>query len=669
MDFTLFEATPGMRIVFLPDSPHFTIVTVSQDMCRFLGRQKEDLVGLSVFEAFPANPGDTEFSGHKNLSASLDYVLEHKMPHRMEQQRYDVAVGPAGFKDIYWSNYSVPVLADTGEVQYIIHTAEDITFQVNAEEKEIKVKGIEKAYNLFMQTPAVIGVVSGKNHVLQLANAQALRLWGKGPEIVGRPILDSIPELEGQGVIELFDHVLQSGETYLGRAVPVFSMAGGKEERHFFDIVYQPYYEDGSDHPTGVFTISHDVTELVEARRKVEVSTQELELAVEVAGFGTFRIDLLADRCTSSEKVNEWFGFTRQGYSREEAFRPIHPEDRDRVEQHILGTLQIKGDNRHDVTYRVIHPESGAVHHLRSFGRTLFNEGGKPFLIIGIIQNVTPQILHQQQLEESEARLQQKVLERTAELELLNDELQRSNRYLEDFAYAASHDLKEPLRKIRTFADRLRHSMGSRMNETEVHLLHRIESSADRMQLLVDDLLEFSHLSNGIQEIVEVDLNVKVAKVLNDLDLPIEEKGAQIKVEPLPLIRGYRRQLEQLFHNLISNALKYSKAGVAPEIVIRSRTIKSGEVPVSQTPDASDKSYHLIEVADNGIGFEQQYAEQIFDMFRRLHGKAEYAGTGIGLAIAKKVVENHQGYIWAESELGKGATFKVLLPVSSNPAS
>lgn len=186
------------------------------------------------------------------------------------------------------------------------------------------------------------------------------------------------------------------------------------------------------------------------------------------------------------------------------------------------------------------------------------------------------------------------------------------------------------------------------------------------MQLLVDDLLEFSHLASSAQQEEEVDLNVKIRKVLGDLELSIEEKGAQIVVGPLPVIKGYRRQLEQLFHNLFSNALKYSKADIPPRIVIRSRVITGAEAPVVPPGDEAGKAFHLIEIIDNGIGFEQQYAEQIFQMFQRLHGKAEYAGTGIGLSIAQKVVENLGGYIWAESQPGVGSTFKVLLPKTSS---
>jgi signal transduction histidine kinase len=183
------------------------------------------------------------------------------------------------------------------------------------------------------------------------------------------------------------------------------------------------------------------------------------------------------------------------------------------------------------------------------------------------------------------------------------------------------------------------------------------------MQLLVDDLLEFSLVNEHPQQMEPVNLAEKIQRVLNDLELPIEEKGAEIIVGDLPTVLGNRRQLQQLFDNLIGNALKYSKSNVPPKISIQSRTVTGTEVPVNLPKEVQERLFYLIEITDNGIGFEQEYAERIFAMFQRLHGKAEYAGTGVGLSIARKVVEHHKGYIWAKGQPGVGATFYVLLPV------
>lgn len=250
------------------------------------------------------------------------------------------------------------------------------------------------------------------------------------------------------------------------------------------------------------------------------------------------------------------------------------------------------------------------------------------------------------------------------ELHKTLEALKRSNQSLEEFAHAASHDLKEPIRKVNTFGDLLKSRLADRMDEAELRLFERMENATERMRLLIDDLLSFSQLTQQPLEKEAVDLNEKVRKALEDLELVIEEKGAKITIDKLPVVKGYRRQLQQLFQNLLSNSLKYSKPGVVPEITISARLVNEKDVPITIPANGQGGKFYLIEVKDNGIGFEQKDAKRIFNMFQRLHGKAEYAGTGIGLSIARKVVENHQGYIWAESNIGEGSLFFILLPVT-----
>jgi light-regulated signal transduction histidine kinase (bacteriophytochrome) len=248
------------------------------------------------------------------------------------------------------------------------------------------------------------------------------------------------------------------------------------------------------------------------------------------------------------------------------------------------------------------------------------------------------------------------------QLESYVEELKRSNSNLEEFAHAASHDLKEPIRKVHFFSSRLKASLADRMTEDEKKFFDRMENAAARMSLLVDDLLEYSHVSFHPQEMELIDLNVKLKLVLEDLELAIEEKKAKIHIGPMPKIKGHRRQIQQLFQNLIGNALKYNKSGTIPEITINANRVRGHELDITLNPGEESKFFYLIEVRDQGIGFEQEESERIFQVFQRLHGNAEYRGTGIGLSIARKVVDNHHGKIWAESEPGKGASFKILLP-------
>lgn len=245
----------------------------------------------------------------------------------------------------------------------------------------------------------------------------------------------------------------------------------------------------------------------------------------------------------------------------------------------------------------------------------------------------------------------------------LLEELQRSNTNLEEFAYAASHDLKEPIRKVLFFADRLKNKLKDRLDEEDARLFSRLEAANQRMGCLVDDLLTYSQVSQRPHTLGDVDLNGLIQGILDDLELEIEEKRARVDIDNLATIKGHQRQLQQLFHNLLGNALKYSKPGVPPEIMVSCRTKVGEETGLNLLPEELHRQFYVIEVADNGIGFEQSDAERIFNVFQRLHGKAEYAGSGVGLAIARKVAQNHGGYITADSVPGEGSTFRVFLPV------
>ncbi|GAB3042873.1 PAS domain-containing protein [Spirosoma pulveris] len=253
------------------------------------------------------------------------------------------------------------------------------------------------------------------------------------------------------------------------------------------------------------------------------------------------------------------------------------------------------------------------------------------------------------------------------ELENSVVELQRSNKNLEQFAYVASHDLQEPLRKIQAFGDIIQSQFAPVIGMEGADMINRMQSAAARMQVLIKDVLAYSRIVTKQETVGQVNLNQVVTDVLVDLETAIAEKKASIQVEPLPTIWGDAAQLRQLFQNLFSNALKFTRldnADELPVIRINSRQLYGQElIAPSLLPSDANRSFHLIEVTDNGIGFDQHQAERIFQVFQRLHGRSEYQGTGIGLAIVQKVIDNHQGHIFAEGRPGHGATFRILLPV------
>lgn len=250
------------------------------------------------------------------------------------------------------------------------------------------------------------------------------------------------------------------------------------------------------------------------------------------------------------------------------------------------------------------------------------------------------------------------IMETNARLRDLNSDLEKSNRDLEQFAYIASHDLQEPLRKIITFADLSEHNL--HQPENLKRYLEKISAAALRMSMLIREVLNYSRLSKPEKAFTAIDLNEVVHHIKSDLELLIEEKKAVITTNELPVIHGSPLQISQLFLNLISNALKFSQE--APRIQITAALLQAEALP-HKMRTAESTNYIRLDFQDNGIGFDQQYADKVFSIFQRLHTDQEYAGTGIGLALCKKIVENHNGKISVESQLGKGTCFSVYLPL------
>jgi len=246
---------------------------------------------------------------------------------------------------------------------------------------------------------------------------------------------------------------------------------------------------------------------------------------------------------------------------------------------------------------------------------------------------------------------------------LYQQRLQATNENLERFAYVASHDLQEPLRKIQSFGDMLFRRQAGKLDESSLDLIQRMQAAATRMNELIRDLLTFSRFSVAQQEPFEpLSLDKLVADVRNDLEVVIREKEATLHTDALPSVTGDALQLRQLFQNLLSNALKFTRSGVPPHVELRYRLINGADAPLlANLPP--DGLFHEISIGDNGIGFDEQYTQRIFEAFQRLHGRGEYPGTGIGLAIVKKVVENHHGGLFVSSQPGEGSTFVVYLPV------
>lgn len=329
-----------------------------------------------------------------------------------------------------------------------------------------------------------------------------------------------------------------------------------------------------------------------------------------------------------------------------EAFEPtleafmafVHPDDREKLSKDLEKMLKV--EDLPFTYFRIIHND-GTIKHLKGYGKLLINEDGEK-RIVGNITDITDEI------------------ERFIEIEERNLELERNNKELSDFNYAASHDLQEPLRKIQTFISRLEGKEADNFSSSGRKYLEGINVAAARMRMLIDDLLQFSRTNKPDEVFIETDLNKLLENVKQVVAETISDKQATIKCAKLPTVSVIPFQIQQLFLNLLSNSLKYSKKDVAPIITIDYSVVNSEEE--ENLLEAVKDTYHKITISDNGIGFDQQYASQIFELFNRLHNKQEYSGTGVGLSICKKITDNHHGFIFAQGKPNVGAIFTVYLP-------
>lgn len=434
--------------------------------------------------------------------------------------------------------------------------------------------------------------------------------------------------------------------------------------KHFVSgevIPFQASYIPLSDTDTGAFigrwAILRDLRPELAANHALSASEQQLRTAVEIAQLGTWSIDLTAMKAYFSERVRELYGFTGLSTDLSVGLATIHEKDRERVIANFKRSLLPESGGSYDETYTIRHLITGQESVIHLLARVSFNEKKEAYLVTGTLEDITPQKLMEQELEKQ-------VLLRTDELKQANVALSRSNQELEQFAFVASHDLQEPLRKIRTYCGMLSDRSKGVLDQHCLGYLSRIKASAERMNQLILDLLEFSRIDNKEGLRTRVDLNEVLQKVKEDFELVLQKKHGVIQFQELPVVHAVPLQMNQLFYNLIGNALKFTKTSVPPMVEITARRLSTREAAKMSELDYRN-AYWAISVADNGIGFQPAFAEQIFSVFQRLHSQEEYEGTGIGLALCKKIVMAHGGHIYARGEPNSGAIIHIFLPVMS----
>lgn len=566
-------------------------------------------------------------------------------------------------EDAYFDFAYTPLRDDRGALSGVMVLATEVTEQVIArkrvEESEAKFRA------LIAEAPVATCFFTGREMRVEIANSTMLEYWGKDETAIGQALETVLPELKGQPFPDLLDKVYTTGQSYSERAARAQLLVDGELRTYYFNYTYKPL-RNAAGEVYGVINMASDVTAQVLDRRKLEDAESSLRSAIELAELATWQWNLAEDELVYSERLREWFGFTAEETSYNTFYNPIIEEDRERIRKAMDHALSPEGGGHYNEEYRVKDYRTGQLRFIHALGRVNYGTDGQPLRISGTAQDVTRQ-------REARFALERQVQERTEELLAVNEELKaaneelnnanqllmHSNEELAQYAYVASHDLQEPLRKIRMFSGMLSKAPLAREHS---RLIAKIGQSSERMTMLIRDLLDFSRLLKAEAHMNMIDLNLVASAVVNDFELAIEEKSALVAVGELPIIEGVALQMNQLFYNLLSNALKFTAADRIPQISITSRPATSAEVRAHISRPAHDAPYYRITFSDNGIGFEPQYAEQIFEVFKRLHGRDYYPGSGIGLALCRRIVANHHGHLNATSTPGIGTIFHVLLP-------
>jgi PAS domain S-box-containing protein len=638
------------------------IKSANEQFLKTFGLDEAEVTGVSVFRL---NKNSWNIPELKTL---LQDIIGNKTAFKKQQIKH--TFGDLGEKMLVFSAKLVSQKNKRERLTLLI--IEDITEEtrreeeLRAKEKEILATQIESQAKMdahhrslsflesvFMNAPFPILVLTGPELRYKLVNEHAKKLVGNR-DLVGRTVREVFPEVETQGIPDTLDNVYRTGVPYIGKETYVeFDRFGdGTIHQTYFNLVYQPLFDLDGKIVYGVLIVAMEVTDQVLARKKVEESeAQFVALADNIQNLAW-----MADPTGWIYWYNKrWYQYTGTRPQEMEGWgwKSVHDPEYLRAVLEKWNESIVTG-----LPFEMTFPIKGADGVFRQFLTRVYpikDEGGKVIRWIGTNTDVHAQKSFSDELEKA-------VRERTVDLMEANLSLQKANEQLNSFNYISSHDLQEPLRKIRTFAKLIERD---ELSDTTRDYLFRMGETVNRMQQLLDDLLAYSRTRATEKTFELADLDLLVEYVKKDLEEIITEKKAVIETVNLGKANVIPFQFKQLIQNLVGNSLKFSKSDITPHVRIESKTVSSDQVP--NLALSSKTQYHHLSISDNGIGFDPQYSNKIFEIFQRLHDREEYPGTGIGLAIVKRIVENHNGFIYATGEPEKGATFDIYLPENAPP--
>jgi PAS domain S-box-containing protein len=608
-------------------------------------REEEEVVGKPFFETFPELRDAVQ---HLLLG-----VLETGEPYYGTE--FKVSLKRHGGKEDTYFNFVYHPLREDAAISGVIVVATEVTEQVRARYKLAESEG--KFREMIMKSPIPMTIFRGSDYVIELANSVMFeKIWRKQEhEVIGKKLLDVFPELKDQKYPQLLRRVYQSGQVHNEKEAVAYVQGDDGLKKFILDYEYAPLFDEDNK-VWGMFVTVNDVSEKVEARTTIEKSEEKLNVVIEASELGTWELDLKTREGIYSDRYLQILGYNeRVTLQHQQLLDHIHPDD---LSTRHAALAQALKTGKLYYEARLLWKDQ-SIHWMEARGKVFYDREGQPEKMLGTIRDITEEKNQKAILESFASELEKKVTERTIELKEKNSTLERMNEELQSFAYVSSHDLQEPLRKIQTFASRIKQK--ENLSERANDYFTRMEKAANQMQVLIQDLLAYSRTSTSDRRFETVKLQDIIDELKSDFEETLREKAGTIESVNLCEVKVIPLQFKQVMFNLISNSLKFASPERPPVIRIETTNgIKAEDLRTKFTP--RDESYYRITVIDNGIGFDPLYKEKIFEVFQRLHGKHEYSGTGVGLAIVKKIIENHRGYIEAIAVPDSGARFDIYLP-------
>lgn len=670
---SLFRSLPERYVIVKTDTPKFTLLDANAAYYEITGKTPDAILGKGMFEVFPDTSAKAQATGKGELQESFERVIALQQPDSTGIIRYDIANEAGELEVRFWQATHYPYIED-GKCTAIVQSTADVTKQVESDEQL-------KLANLKFEDALTAGLIGSwswdvKEDIV-LADKGLAALFGVPfkKALHGLPLetfIHSIHAKDREAVADKIAKTLESGTIFEAEYRTVDSGGGvkwviarGRVERN--DVGEAVQFP-------GVLI---DITSRKQAEESMRSSEKRLRFMADTMP----QLVWITRADGYHEYYNkQWYAHTgtQEGSTDGEGWSDLfHEEDQPLAQR--LWKRSLKTGEPYEIKYRLYHAPSDTYRWVMGRALPFKNDHGDITKWYGTCTDIDDSVRElemrkrlEKALKEEQGRLESRVAERTSQLRLTNEglrkeikkrqrvekklriyseELQRSNRELEEFAYVSSHDLQEPLRKIQAFGDLLVDEYQEQLGEGKEYL-NRIQSSAQRMSALIDDLLTFSRVTTKPTVASPVDLNRVVQGAVADLQDRIEKEGGEVEIEQnLPIVLADETHMRQLLQNLISNGLKFHPSDRAPKVKVYATEAAPGEARFA--------------VEDNGIGIESRHKEKIFAVFQRLNTKQAFDGTGIGLAVCKKIIDRYNGTIEVESQPGNGTTFYITLPSES----